>query len=105
MVAAFVTGGTGFVGSHVARLLAERGATVRALVRPQSRTDNLATLAVEPVVGDLQDFDSLQRAINGCRHVYHVAADYRLWARDPDEIYRSNVDGTLNLLRAAKEAG
>jgi len=105
MVSAFVTGGTGFVGSHVARLLAERGSRVRALVRPQSRTDNLAALAVEPVVGDLQDFDSLKRAMGGCKHVYHVAADYRLWARDPQEIYRSNVDGTLNLLRAAREAG
>ena len=103
----FVTGGTGFVGSHVARLLAERGQDVRALVRPQSRTENLATLKekVQTVVGDLQDIDSLRRAVADCRFVYHVAADYRLWARDPSEIFRSNVEGTLNLLRAAKEAG
>ncbi len=101
----FVTGGTGFVGSHVARLLAEQGHDVRALIRPQSRTDNLADLKVQTIVGDLRDLDSLRRALAGCRFVYHVAADYRLWARDPGELFRSNVDGTLNLLRAAQEAG
>jgi dihydroflavonol-4-reductase len=97
-----VTGATGFVGSHVARLLVERGDSVRALVRRSSRVDNLARLDVEPVYGDLQDPESLAQAVKGCERVFHVAADYRLWSRDPRELYRSNVEGTLNLLRAAK---
>ena len=101
----FVTGGTGFVGHHVVKQLIEHGHRVRALARPTSRTDNLATLDAEIVVGDLQDLASLRRAVQGCQAVFHVAADYRLWARDPRELYRSNVDGTLNLLRAAKDAG
>lgn len=100
-----VTGGTGFVGSHVARLLAARGHDVRALIRPSSKVDNLASLPLRTIVGDLQDFSSLLPAVEGCQAVFHVAADYRLWARDPGEIYRSNVDGTLNLLRACREAG
>ncbi len=99
-----VTGGTGFVGSHVARLLVERGDSVRALIRRTSRIDNLAALDCEPVYGDLQDAESLRQAAKGCGCVFHVAADYRLWSRDPRELYRSNVEGTLNLLRAAKEA-
>lgn len=98
-----VTGATGFVGSHVARLLVERGDSVRALVRRSSRVDNLARLDVEPVYGDLQDPESLVQAVKGCERVFHVAADYRLWSRDPRELYRSNVEGTLNLLRAAKD--
>jgi dihydroflavonol-4-reductase len=100
-----VTGATGFVGSHVARLLVERGDSVRALVRRTSRIDNLASLDCEPVYGDLQDADSLKQAVAGCEQVFHVAADYRLWARDPRELYRSNVCGTLNLLKAARAAG
>jgi dihydroflavonol-4-reductase len=100
-----VTGGTGFVGSHVARLLVERGDAVRALVRRTSRIDNLACLDVEPVYGDLQDPESLRQAVKGCEALFHVAADYRLWARDPKELCRSNVEGTCNILRAALEAG
>lgn len=97
-----VTGATGFLGWHVARLLVERGHRVRALVRKGSR---LRELDAEAAVGDLRDPESLRRATAGCGLVFHVAADYRLWARDPGEIYRSNVDGTRNLLEAARAAG
>ncbi|HZT32059.1 MAG TPA: hopanoid-associated sugar epimerase [Bryobacteraceae bacterium] len=97
-----VTGASGFVGWHVARLLGERGHQVKALVRPQSRVRDLD---VELVAGDLRDAASLARAVAGCALVFHVAADYRLWAPDPDELYRSNVDGTRNLLEAARQAG
>ena len=96
-----VTGASGFIGWHVARLLTERGHKVRALVRPSSK---LRELEVEPVTGDLRDPASLERAVAGCGLVFHVAADYRLWARDPGELYRSNVEGTRNLLEAAREA-
>src|ERR1017187_3257566 len=89
-----VTGASGFLGWHVARVLLERGYRVRALVRPGSRVD---ALDVECVTGDLRDAASLQRAVAGCGLLFHVAADYRLWARDPGELYRSNVDGTRNL--------
>ena len=97
-----VTGASGFLGWHVARVLAERGHTVRALVRPTSK---LRELDAEPVSGDLRDAASLERAAAGCGLVFHVAADYRLWAKDPGELYRSNVDGTRNLLAAARKAG
>jgi len=83
-------------------LLAERGQKVRALVRPTSR---LRELEVEPVVGDLRDAGSLDRAVGGCERVFHVAADYRLWARHPQELYGSNVEGTRNLLEAARKHG
>jgi dihydroflavonol-4-reductase len=98
-----VTGASGFVGWHVARALLERGSAVRALVRPSSRLRELD--GVETVTGDLRDAPSLGRAAAGCELIYHVAADYRLWADDPREIYASNVDGTRNLLEAAREAG
>lgn len=97
-----VTGASGFLGWHVARVLCERGYRVRALVRTGSRIDGLD---VEPITGDLRDPGSLQRAVAGCGLLFHVAADYRLWAKDPAELYRSNVDGTRNLLQAAKQAG
>jgi dihydroflavonol-4-reductase len=97
-----VTGATGFVGWHVARRLIERGHTVRALVRGANRPREIE---VEAVVGDLRDRDSLRRAVDGCGAVFHVAADYRLWAPDAKEMYRSNVEGTRNLLEAAREAG
>ncbi len=97
-----VTGASGFIGWHVARLLSERGHKVRALVRPSSK---LRELEVEPVTGDLRDPESLERAVAGCGLVFHVAADYRLWVRDPSELYRSNVDGTRNLLEAARKHG
>jgi dihydroflavonol-4-reductase len=97
-----VTGATGFVGWHVAQLLIEAGHHVRALVRSTSR---LRELDVETVTGDLRDPDSLARAAAGCGVVFHVAADYRLWARHPEELYRSNVDGTRHMLAAARRAG
>jgi dihydroflavonol-4-reductase len=97
-----VTGATGFIGWHVAKRLLERGHTVRALVRPTSR---IRELDVEVVSGDLRDSGSLERAVRGCGLVFHIAADYRLWAKDPAELYRSNVEGTRNLLHAAQQAG
>lgn len=97
-----VTGASGFIGWHVARLLTERGQKVRALVRPASR---LRELEVEPVVGDLRDAGSLDRAVAGCDRIFHIAADYRLWARHPRELYESNVEGTRNLLEAARRHG
>ncbi len=97
-----VTGATGFVGWHVARKLIERG-RVRALVRDPARLRELD--GVEPVTGDLRDPASLKRAVEGCGVVYHVAADYRLWTREPQEMFRSNVDGTRSLLEAAREVG
>ena len=102
-----VTGATGFVGWHVARHLLERGERVRALVRDPARSAKpLAELAgIESVPGDLRDADSLASAVTGCAVVFHVAADYRLWAPRPEEMYRSNVDGTRSLLAAARKAG
>ena len=100
-----ITGATGFVGSHVARLLAARGDPVRVLVRPSSRLAALEGIPCECATGDLADPPSLEAALRGVRRVFHVAADYRLWVRDPGEIYRSNVEGTRNLLSAALEAG
>jgi dihydroflavonol-4-reductase len=102
MKPSLVTGASGFLGWHVARVLIERGHNVRALVRSGSRVDGLK---VETVTGDLRDPASLERAVAGCGLLFHVAADYRLWAKDPTELYRSNVDGTRNLLRAAQNAG
>ena len=104
-MAILVTGATGFIGGHVARLLAARGASLRVLVRPQSRLDNLEGLKAERVVGDLRDPRSLETAVRGCDMVFHVAADYRLWSPDPRELYESNVQGTANLLAAAAQAG
>jgi dihydroflavonol-4-reductase len=102
---AFVTGATGFVGSHVARLLAEQGAQVRLLVRASSDLRNIQGLHAETVVGDLTDPGSLQKAISGCDTVFHVAADYRLWVRDPESMYRANVEGTRFVLDAARKNG
>ncbi len=100
-----VTGATGFLGSHVARALAGRGEDVRVLVRPTSDLRALEGIGAERFQGDLRDRASLSRALEGVRCVYHVAADYRLWARDPREIHESNVTGTQNLLDAARQAG
>ncbi len=100
---ALVTGATGFVGWHVAKKLLNRGFAVRALARDPARIRELD--GVEPFKGDLRDADSLARAVDGCGVVFHVAADYRLWTREPEEMFRSNVDGTRNLLAAARDAG
>ena len=100
-----VTGANGFIGSHVARFLLQQGEEVRVLVRPQSDRRVLEGLSVEFAEGDLRDAASLSRAIDGVNRVYHVAADYRLWAKNPQEIYDSNVTGTRNLLAASRAAG
>ncbi len=102
---AFVTGATGFVGSHVAHVLAEQGADLRLLVRSSSDPKNIQHLMAERVVGDLRDSGSLEKAISGCDTVFHVAADYRLWIRDPEQMYRSNVEGTRAILEAARKNG
>jgi dihydroflavonol-4-reductase len=100
-----VTGATGFLGSHVARLLVQQGTAVRLLVRPASSLRLVEDLPAERLTGDLRDPSSLARAVAGVDTVYHVAADYRLWARNPREIFESNVRGTKNLLDAARLAG
>jgi dihydroflavonol-4-reductase len=100
---AFVTGATGFLGSHVARVLADQGAQLRLLVRPTSNLRNLQGLKAETTTGDLRDAASLEKAMSGCDAVFHVAADYRLWVRDPNEMYRSNVEGTRAILEAARK--
>src|SRR6202163_1166517 len=99
----FVTGATGFLGSHIARVLADQGASLRLLVRPTSDLRNIADIGGDQVYGDLRDSDSIEKALSGCEVVFHVAADYRLWVRDPDEMYRSNVEGTRSLLEAARK--
>src|SRR6266850_2801452 len=102
---AFVTGATGFLGSHVARVLAEQGARLRLLVRTTSDLRNIADLNAERVMGDLRDPASIERSLAGCDTLFHVAADYRLWVRDPEQMYRSNVDGTRAILEAALKNG
>lgn len=101
----FLTGATGFLGSHVARVLVEQGAEPRLLVRPTSNLKNLEGLRADTAVGDLRDAASLEKAMAGCDTVFHVAADYRLWVRDPAEMYRSNVAGTRAILEAARKTG
>ena len=103
MKVALVTGASGFLGWHVARTLLAKGLKVRALVRPASKLTELE--GIERVNGDLRDPASLLAAVQGCSLVFHVAADYRLWAKDESEMYRSNVDGTRNLLAVSREAG
>jgi len=100
-----VTGATGFVGSAVARALAARGHELRLLTRASSDRSNLAGLNAEVVVGDLTDPASLDRAAAGCRYVVHVAADYRIWVPDPNDMLRANVDGAVAMVRAAANAG
>ena len=102
---AFVTGATGFLGSHVARVLGEQGADLRLLVRSTSNLRNLEGIKAETATGDLRDSSSLEKGMSGCDTVFHVAADYRLWVRDPAEMYRSNVDGTKAILDAARKHG
>lgn len=100
----FLTGATGFVGHHVARALAAQGAQLRLLIRPTSDLRRLEGLAGETQVGDLAQPESLRPALAGCDAVLHVAADYRLWVRNPAAMYRANVEGTRDLLRLAREA-
>jgi dihydroflavonol-4-reductase len=100
-----VTGAAGFLGSHVARQLVARGEEVRVLMRASSTNRAIADLSLEYVTGDLRDPASLERAMKGVKRVFHVAADYRLWAKRKQDIYDSNVGGTKNLLEVAKRAG
>ena len=100
-----VTGAAGFLGSHVARQLVARGDQVRVLLRASSTNRAIADLSLEYVTGDLRDPASLDRAMKGVKRVFHVAADYRLWAKRKQDIYDSNVGGTKNVLDAAKRAG
>ncbi len=102
MAHTLVTGSTGFLGWHIARLLRVRGHQVRLLTR---HAGPVAGLDCETVLGDLRDRASLERAVAGCRYVFHAAADYRLWVRDESQMYASNVDGTRDLLSAASSAG
>src|SRR5260370_39248262 len=104
-MATLVTGAAGFLGSHVTRQLVARGKEVRVLLRASSTNRAIADLPLEYVTGDLRDPGSLDRAMKGVKRVFHVAADYRLWARRSREIYDSNVGGTRNLLEAARKAG
>jgi dihydroflavonol-4-reductase len=100
-----VTGAAGFLGSHVTRQLVARGEEVRVLLRASSSNRAISDLPLEYVTGDLRDAASLERAMKGVQRVFHVAADYRLWAKRSQDIYDSNVGGTKNLLAAAKAAG
>ncbi len=102
---ALVTGATGFIGFHVARFLKEQGIQVRALVREKSDISALKALDIELVNGDIREFESVRRALKGCRQLYHVAADYRLWVPDPGTMYAINVQGTRNCMEAAFKTG
>lgn len=105
MSKALVTGGTGFIGSHVVRRVIREGLDVRCLVRPGSQRRNLENLSIEFAEGDLNDAASLKKAMSGCSILFHVAADYRIWAKDPQELIRTNVQGSRDLLQAAADAG
>jgi dihydroflavonol-4-reductase len=105
MMTTLLTGGTGFVGAAVLRRLIEAGHNVRALVRPNSNCLNLSGINCEIVTGDLTEPESLKRAVRGCEAVFHVAADYRIWVPDREKMNRVNVQGTVDLIRAAAGAG
>ena len=100
-----ITGGSGFIGSAVIRQLLQRGHQIRALIRTTSNLSNLSGLDVETVVGDLTDRHSLGKAVSGCTTLFHVAADYRLWADNPEDLYKTNIVGTRNIIHAAVQAG
>jgi dihydroflavonol-4-reductase len=104
-VRVFITGATGFVGGHVARQYAAEGASLRLLTRQTSRLDSLTGIDAEMVKGDLREPEKLRSALSGCDALVHVAADYRLWVRDPEQMYAANVDGTRELLKLAREVG
>ncbi len=99
-----VTGATGFIGGNLARILAQRGEEVRVLVRPTSNCLTIRDINVTPITGDILDSESLKSAIQGCENVYHCAASYSFWSRQRDAIYQTNVQGTRNVLDAAREA-
>jgi dihydroflavonol-4-reductase len=101
----FITGATGFVGGHVARRYAAEGAKLRLLTRQTSRLDSLTGIDADMVTGDLREPEKLRSAITGCDALVHVAADYRLWVRDPEQMYATNVGGTRELLKLSREVG
>ena len=100
-----VTGASGFVGSAVARIAQQKGYAVRVLMRPTSPRTNVADLGAEIVTGDMRDEASMRAALRGVRYLFHVAADYRLWAPDPLEIERANLEGAVATMRAARAEG
>lgn len=100
-----VTGATGFIGGNLARELWRRGDDVRALVRPDSNRLTIEDTGIVPVEGDILDRPSVDRAVQGCEAVFHVAASYTFWSRNPAEVSRTNVEGTINVLEAARQAG
>jgi dihydroflavonol-4-reductase len=100
-----ITGATGFVGANVSRLLLERGHRVRALVRASSNRANIDGLDIETVTGDLRDADSVFEAVKGCQAVYHIAAEYSFWSRHPEVLYKSNIEGTKNVMEASLRHG
>ena len=105
MDSAFLTGGTGFVGASLARLLLSKGLKVKALARKGSDRRNLDGLDIEIVEGGLLDKSAIEAGVKNCRYVFHVAADYRIWVPNPADMYRANVDGTENVIRAGAKAG
>ncbi len=105
MATTLVTGASGFVGSALVRKLITAAHQVRVLLRPASNRRNIEGVPVEVALGDLADNSSLERALEGCAALFHVAADYRLWARHPQQFYQSNVEGTVNIMQAALKAG
>jgi len=102
---ALVTGATGFIGYHLTKILKEKFFEVRALVREESNILDLKGLDIELVKGDVRDFDSVCKALEGCQCLYHLAADYRLWVPNPKAMYETNVQGTRNIMQAALKAG
>ncbi len=102
---AFLTGGTGFVGANLCRLLTQQGLQVRTLARKGGDRRNLEGQNVEIIEGSLTDKSAIETGVAGCRYVFHVAADYRIWIPNPEEMYKANVEGAENVLRAAAKAG
>lgn len=103
MATVFITGATGFIGGHMVRRLCAEGHRVKALVRPTTCYDTLKALPIECVIGDLSKVDVIRKSIEGCDIIYHAAADYRLWCRNPAEMYAANVDGTRNIMQIAAD--
>ncbi len=100
-----VTGASGFIGSRLVKRLLQTGAQVKVLVRKESNLENLQGLCIELAYGDLRDYETLRSALEGCDALFHVAADYRLWVPNPDQLYKTNVEGTVNIMRASLEEG
>ena len=102
---ALITGATGFVGSALLRLLVKQDYDLQILKRPGANTHNLFDFDIKVIEGDLQNIESLESAVDSCEQVFHVAADYRLWVPDSKDMFKTNIDGTRNLIKVAKKAG